>query len=139
MRKVRCVRSRPGMISALNVTCISGRAQVNCFSSELTVFFFLEKKGILFFSVYLLFVFYLAFCRMSALFNFLFSESLRGRSNSLAYGIEYRLFTLLFLRSRHRPRLYGPEHDIDKRDQKTTLCFRCFYIVNIRYSRPQPS
>jgi len=41
MRYVRCSRVRPGIISALNVTCISGLAQVRVGGSG-RVFFFLN-------------------------------------------------------------------------------------------------
>src|SRR3954465_2632732 len=102
IRKVRCSRERPGIISALNVTCISGRAQALAFSTgEGFDGFFRENNPILFVAFDLFLMFDLSNRGMDPFFSFVFSDLPGRRRGGFSYRSKYSFVSTLFLRSGH--------------------------------------
>jgi hypothetical protein len=75
------------MISARNVTCISGRAQT-LGTDVVSVLFFFLKIDIASFGIDFLLVLHFAERRLGELDRFILAELSTGRRDGLAYGIE---------------------------------------------------
>src|SRR5262245_9053264 len=90
------------MISARNVTFISGLAQTRSTTAASSFdFFFRLKIGISVSGIGLLLVFYLSKRRMSAFFRLLATELLARRSGRFPYRVKYRTRLWFLFRAAH--------------------------------------